>query len=361
MRPLSFIAGTSIGIVCSSAIALAWTGPTGTAPSNNVAAPINTSASAQLKNGNLGVNGLAVFGDALLQPSAYLNWGITTGSPGYGIHDNAGVLEFKNAGGLWASFNGTIQAFFSGGNTVSQIKFADGTVQTTASGGGSIPDYQVFTASGTWTKPASATMTYIECWGGGGGAYGGLGAGGGGGYFAKWIRTNQLTATVVVTIGAGGAGVVGNGGGGSAYAVAGGNSTFGSYITAQGGGPGGYQYAGSPYYALGGKGGGNGGVQTREYTDQNGSSCNPPPAAPAMSGGSGLTMYCDANPNGSDYGGGGGGCGGIAGGASSYGGAGGSGIGNGTAGAAPGGGGGCNINGGSGSAGARGECRVTTL
>ncbi len=164
MRPLSFVAGISIGIVCSSAIALAWTGPTGTAPANNVDAPINTGASAQLKSGNLGVNGLAVFGDTLLQSGAYLNWGATTGSPGYGIHDNAGVLEFKNAGGIWASFNATIQAFFSGGNSVAQVKFADGTVQTTAasSGGPTVKAMVVFSAvGGTVSVRASYNVTSV--------------------------------------------------------------------------------------------------------------------------------------------------------------------------------------------------------
>ena len=89
------------------AVASAWTAPTATPPNNNVAAPINVGASSQVKNGNIGVNGLAVFGNTLLGGSAgsnaYLNWGATAGSSGYGIRDNAGNLEFKNSGGTWST------------------------------------------------------------------------------------------------------------------------------------------------------------------------------------------------------------------------------------------------------------------
>lgn len=32
----------------------------------------------------------------------YLNWGVSYGSAGYGLRDNAGVIEVKNSGGAWA-------------------------------------------------------------------------------------------------------------------------------------------------------------------------------------------------------------------------------------------------------------------
>ena len=85
--------------------ASAWTGPTATAPGNNASAPINVSATAQVKNGNIGVNGLAVFGNTLLggatSSNAYLNFGGNAGTAGYGIWDNSGTLNFKNIGGTW--------------------------------------------------------------------------------------------------------------------------------------------------------------------------------------------------------------------------------------------------------------------
>lgn len=40
----------------------------------------------------------------------YFNWGSTSGTSGYGIRDNSGVMEFKNSGGAWTGFG-------SGGGT----------------------------------------------------------------------------------------------------------------------------------------------------------------------------------------------------------------------------------------------------
>src|SRR5262249_36939336 len=89
----------------------AWTGPTATAPGNNVLAPINVGATDQTKNSNLGVNGLAVFGNSILQANSYLNWGATSGTNGYGVRDNGGTLEFKNTGGSWQSLQTIINNY----------------------------------------------------------------------------------------------------------------------------------------------------------------------------------------------------------------------------------------------------------
>lgn len=51
------IVGLALILAVGMSYAYAWTAPTATPPANNVAAPINTSANAQLKNGPLGVNG----------------------------------------------------------------------------------------------------------------------------------------------------------------------------------------------------------------------------------------------------------------------------------------------------------------
>jgi hypothetical protein len=88
----TFILGTiSIGIV------YAWSGPTAAPPGGNVAAPINVGSTDQVKDGGIGVNKLAVFGNSLLGgftgSNAYLNFGeIPTPSDpstGYGIRDHA--------------------------------------------------------------------------------------------------------------------------------------------------------------------------------------------------------------------------------------------------------------------------------
>lgn len=110
-------------------------------------------------------------------------------------------------------------------------------------------DVQLFTASDTWTKPAGAKWCRIICVAGGGGGAGGgraatagskRGGGGGGGasIVTRDIDADDLGATETVTIGAGGTGGAGQAGVaafGAAGAI-GGNTTFGSHVTAYGGG-----------------------------------------------------------------------------------------------------------------------------
>ena len=108
---------------------------------------------------------------------------------------------------------------------------------------------QTFTSSGTWTKPSSGTMAHILIWGGGGGGKrdndGGTG-GGGGGCNEIIFPLSKLGATETITIGAGGTpgAITDHIAGGT-----GGNSTFGSHITAYGG------YGGYDSTAPGGGGG----------------------------------------------------------------------------------------------------------
>jgi len=73
----------AVGAIFTSMIAIAWTGPSQTAPNGNVSAPINTGAVDQVKNAGLSVNSLAVFGNSILSGvSRYLNFGTTAGSGG---------------------------------------------------------------------------------------------------------------------------------------------------------------------------------------------------------------------------------------------------------------------------------------
>lgn len=117
--------GGIVGTVFTTMLVLAWTGPTSPPPSGNVAAPLNVSSTDQIKEAGLGLDALAVFGNAILSgASRYLNFGDSAGESGYGIRYNAGTMEFKNSTGNWSRFLPS--------SGVQSINFADGTTQTTA-------------------------------------------------------------------------------------------------------------------------------------------------------------------------------------------------------------------------------------
>ena len=112
---------------------------------------------------------------------------------------------------------------------------------------GGLIDVQVFTANGTWTKPAGCALVEVIAIGaGGGGAGAGVtgtafrygGGGGGGGYsHGHWLASGW-GATVPVVVGSGGSG----GSAGNNNGSAGGDSTFNGttspYLAGRGGGAG---------------------------------------------------------------------------------------------------------------------------
>ncbi|KAA3645344.1 MAG: hypothetical protein DWQ07_12820 [Chloroflexi bacterium] len=141
------------------------------------------------------------------------------------------------------------------------------TLMSGGAGGGtdtSLKAVQVFTAGGTWNKPANLHSVIVEVVGGGGGG-GGCGTtaagehkggtgGAGGGYSRKFIAAASLGATETVTVGAGGAGGVGANNG-----AAGGNSSFGAHCSANGGG---FGQTGGTYTTAAMLGGRDGGTAT---------------------------------------------------------------------------------------------------
>ena len=123
--------------------------------------------------------------------------------------------------------------------------------------GGGLQSMQVFTSSGTWTKPSGVTKVKVYVTGGGGGGGGVSGsddiaAGGGAGGTAIEVIDVSSVSTVSVTVGTGG-----SGGNDDADGSAGGTSSFGSYCSGNGGGGGKYGNYGHVYG--GGGGGASGG------------------------------------------------------------------------------------------------------
>jgi len=121
------------------------------------------------------------------------------------------------------------------------------TSQAIAALGSAVKNYQVFTASGTWTKPSGLSadaLVYIEMWGGGGsgaarvrgsGNSGYVSGGGGGGYVSAILPASLFGATVAVVVGAGGASVTASTNTGP-FGNTGGTSSFGPYVSLGGNG-----------------------------------------------------------------------------------------------------------------------------
>lgn len=107
------------------------------------------------------------------------------------------------------------------------------------------PSREVFTSSGTFNKAdypwARRVLARVQGGGGSGGGCEATGSGegsegggsGGGGYDERWIEVADLDASETVTVGSGGAGSSSGGSGNS-----GGTSSFGSHVSATGGGGG---------------------------------------------------------------------------------------------------------------------------
>lgn len=118
---------------------------------------------------------------------------------------------------------------------------------------------EIFTEDGVFQVPFGVTSVHVMCYGGGGGGSrnSSFGGGGGGGYFAEAdIEIPEDVIVVPVTVGAGGAVLTGNGLGKN-----GGATSFGSYLSADGGGGGGKNASGQTVsnYMGGGYGGSGGG------------------------------------------------------------------------------------------------------
>ena len=184
---------------------------------------------------------------------AYMDWIDTSGANPVWKKRNAANNAWITLGtivGNTITFEGTLPS--QSGNSGKYLT-TDGTNASWGAISLSV-DVQEFTSNGTWTKPGAGTVALIRCWGGGGSggrnvsSNVGAGGGGGGACVERWMKLSDLGATESVTIGAGGAGKTADGVGN-----AGGTTTFGSHVSAYGGGGGGIRTG------LGNAGGGGGG------------------------------------------------------------------------------------------------------
>jgi hypothetical protein len=88
------VAALALGAV---AYAGAWSGPTQPPPGGNAAAPVNVSASAQSKQGTLGVGGLGVFGRAFVAAAGGY---ALPGNLALGVAGNVGADAYCDRSGL---------------------------------------------------------------------------------------------------------------------------------------------------------------------------------------------------------------------------------------------------------------------
>ena len=190
---------------------------------------------------------------------AFQDWIDTSGASPLWKKRNAANNAWITLGTISAStiaFEGTLPS--QTGNAGEYL-----TTNGTVASWGAIPpgsSKEVFTSSGTWVKPTAGTIALVTIWGGGGsgtrnaGTF--VGGGGGGACVQRLFQLSDLPGSAAVTIGAGGAAIASST---NANGNVGGTSSFGSLMSAYGGGGGSGTSAGGGGGSLGAGSAGTGG------------------------------------------------------------------------------------------------------
>lgn len=124
----SHLAASATALVLfGSFVAYAWTGPAGTAPNSNVAAPINTSATAQVKSGSLSIETLTAYGVLMQQyTTSYDVWYQGGSSTAAGDARNLALLGVLATDRLYLNYNGE----YAGGTYLGGNVYAAGYFHT---------------------------------------------------------------------------------------------------------------------------------------------------------------------------------------------------------------------------------------